>query len=274
MDQVVAGVVEMAGQGRSTQCGCICEQLLDAVGFHGVVSWGIAKMGAGLPAIAPGQHLQLEQLSGGYTVAHVAEGGTDPQAAGGQAIIEKLKDLVAFLEVGSFTAPALSFSAIRCSANVLASSETVERFGAGELMGHCLTVVHLVFPLPRLVPLVDIGAVGADLQIQDGGPAIAQGELVGPGPVVVPVGVDEPGRDHMAGGVDRLLACDLFLGDDGDPAVLDADVGDGVVLGFRVHDPAIQNDQVIVFGHGGQRYCKCQNKPTECVENLFHFVTP
>ena len=40
-------------------------------------------------------------------------------------------------------------------------------------MGHGLTVVHLIFPHPLFVPLVQIGAMGADLQVQNRGPAVA-----------------------------------------------------------------------------------------------------
>ena len=57
--------------------------------------------------------------------------------------------------------------------------------------------------------------MGADLQVHNRGPAVAQGELVRPGPVVVPVGVDETRSDHMASSVDGLLALDLVLGDRG-----------------------------------------------------------
>jgi len=55
----------------------------------------------------------------------------------------------------------------------------------------------------------------------------------------MPVGVDEPGRDHMARGVDGLPAADLFPGNGRDPAILDADIRNGIVHRFRVHDPAV-----------------------------------
>jgi hypothetical protein len=120
-------------------------------------------------------------------------------------------------------------------------------------VAHGLAVVHLVVALALPVPLVDVRTVGADLEVQYRGPAVAQRELIGPGPVVVPVGIDEPRRDHVAGGIDGFLSGDLFLGDDGDPAVLDADVGDRVIPGFRVHHPAVENDEIVVLGDGGNR---------------------
>jgi len=116
-------------------------------------------------------------------------------------------------------------------------------------MGDSLTVVHLVFPFPRLVPLVNIRSMGAELQVQNRCPAVAQGQLVGPGPVIVRVGVDKTRRHHQPLGVDGLLPFNLVLGDDGDPAVLDADVGYGVILGFRVHDPAVVDDQIVIGSH-------------------------
>ena len=148
--------------------------------------------------------------------------------------------------MAGFAAPAIFFSTLNSGANVPGALEAVEHCGAGKFVAHGLAVVYLVVPFARLVPRVDVRAMGADLEVQYRGPAVAQGELVGPGPVVVPVGVDKPRRHHMAGGIDGFLAGDLVLGDDGDLAALDADVGDRVIIGFRVHDPAVVDDQVVV----------------------------
>ena len=41
-------------------------------------------------------------------------------------------------------------------------------------------------------------------------------------------------------------AADRVLGDGSDLAVLDADVGDGVIHRLRVHDPAVEDHEVVV----------------------------
>ncbi len=60
------------------------------------------------------------------------------------------------------------------------------------------------------------------------------------------VRVDETGRDHMACGVDALRAGDRILGDDDDLSVLDTDVPHRVEPALGVHDPAVQDHQVVV----------------------------
>ncbi len=61
------------------------------------------------------------------------------------------------------------------------------------------------------------------------------------------VRINETGRDNMAAGIDHFLAGDLLVGDDGDPVALDTNVRNGVVPGFRIHNPAVDDDQVVVF---------------------------
>lgn len=57
----------------------------------------------------------------------------------------------------------------------------------------------------------------------------------------------------MTGGVDRLGAGDVVVGDDIDSAIFDADVSNCVVHRLRVHDPAVSDDQVVVLGRGNLR---------------------
>jgi hypothetical protein len=63
------------------------------------------------------------------------------------------------------------------------------------------------------------------------------------------VGVDESWRDHVPGGVDGLFTADLFPGNGRDPAILYADIRNGIVQRFGVHDPAISNDDIEMAAH-------------------------
>ena len=94
-----------------------------------------------------------------------------------------------------------------------------------------------------------MGAVGAEFQVQQSGPSITQGEFVGPGPGVVPVGVNETRRHHQSVGVDGLLAKDLLRSDGGDPAVLDTDIPDGIEIGLRVQNPTTVDDKRVFSSH-------------------------
>ena len=57
--------------------------------------------------------------------------------------------------------------------------------------------------------------------------------------------VDEAGRDDVTRCVDRISARDRLLGNRDDAAILDADIAYRVELGLRVHDPAVEDDEVV-----------------------------
>jgi len=87
--------------------------------------------------------------------------------------------------------------------------------------------------------------------------------------------VDEPRRDDVAGGVNRLGALDGFLGNDGDPAVLDAHIGDAVVHRLGIHDPAIQYHDVVP-GSRSRRHgrAKAHGQDADQRENTPHLFSP
>ena len=64
--------------------------------------------------------------------------------------------------------------------------------------------------------------------------------------LTVGVEVDEPGRHHMAGGVDGLLAGDLLLGDGGDPVARDPHVAHPVEVALRSILPLVDELHVNV----------------------------
>ena len=64
----------------------------------------------------------------------------------------------------------------------------------------------------------------------------------------MPVGIDEPGRDHVALGVDRFTPLDRLLGDGDDLAALDAHVANRVELGLGIHDATVQDHEIEVLG--------------------------
>ena len=82
--------------------------------------------------------------------------------------------------------------------------------------------------------------------------------------------VDKSRCDNMARGVDGLLAGDLFLCDEGDGAVFDADVAHGIELGLRVHDPTVVDNKIILCGRRG--YPRHQGQKHKCRSNngFFH----
>jgi hypothetical protein len=73
-----------------------------------------------------------------------------------------------------------------------------------------------------VIPLADRQHAG--LQLQHGRQALDGLHAVVADILTVGVDVDKTGGNHMAGGIDGLLAGDLVLGDEGDLAILDADV--------------------------------------------------
>ena len=103
----------------------------------------------------------------------------------------------------------------------------------------------------RVVPVADGQHPG--FQLQRGGDALHRGHAVAADALVVEMDVDEARRHHVAGGVDGFPTGDPVLGDDDDRAVLDADVGVGVMPGFRINHPAVEDDEIVVMGDGWNR---------------------
>ncbi len=251
MNEIVAGIVEVTSQCWSIQRRRVGQQLLNAVGFRSIRTRGVTEVGAGLPPIEAGQALHFEKLAGGNALTHVSEGGADTQAACLQPLIEKLKDLVSFLQCWPSARPAIPCgTAFNGTANVFGPFETVQNLGSRKLMGDSLAIVHLAVAFTLLIPGTDIWAVGADLQVHDGSATVTQKELIGPGTNVVTVGIDKPRRNDMTGSVDSFLARYIRCRDDGDPSVFDPDIGNTVKHGLRVHHPAVVDDQVILSCHG------------------------
>ena len=88
------------------------------------------------------------------------------------------------------------------------------------------------------------------------------------------VAIDKSRCNHQPFGIDGFLACNLVFSDDGDLAVLNADVGDGVLLGFRVHDPASVDDQVIIGSNCRHDHHQAEYQQAAKHSQLFQFVPP
>jgi hypothetical protein len=61
------------------------------------------------------------------------------------------------------------------------------------------------------------------------------------------VQVDETRSNDMPSRVNGFLASDLGAGNVKNLAVSDTDIAHGVEPAFRIHDPAIQDDEIIVL---------------------------
>lgn len=73
--------------------------------------------------------------------------------------------------------------------------------------------------------------------------------------------VDEPQRDHAAGGVDHLCARDIGIGHDLDTPAIDPDIADGIQIGLWIHDASVPDDQIEILREGwqSQRGAKCES---------------
>jgi hypothetical protein len=96
--EVVAGIVEVAGDGRGTEGRSVGQHLLNAVCLRGVGARRISEMKGRRPAVEPGEALQLEDLTRQNTVAHVAECRSHAGRAGGKARVDHAQDFVALLQ--------------------------------------------------------------------------------------------------------------------------------------------------------------------------------
>ena len=93
--------------------------------------------------------------------------------------------------------------------------------------------------------------IDALLQLQRGGDAVLRLLVIAEGILGVGVKVDEARRHHQAFGVDGPRAFQRAVGDRRDPSRAHADIGDAVGAGLRVHDPAVEDDQIV-----GRRRCR------------------
>lgn len=58
--------------------------------------------------------------------------------------------------------------------------------------------------------------------------------------------VDKTGGDHVALGVDGLVAGDLVGGDRRNLRALDANIANSIEIGLRVHDPTVQDSNIAI----------------------------
>jgi hypothetical protein len=54
----------------------------------------------------------------------------------------------------------------------------------------------------------------------------------------------------VAGGINRFLTPDGFLGDALDPSIADAHIAYAIEAGFRIHNSAVEDYEVVILGHG------------------------
>src|SRR5579883_3049847 len=117
------------------------------------------------------------------------------------------------------------------------------------------------------IPIVDV--IGANFEFERSGDAVVSLEFVIARLLTMFVEVDEAWGDDEAVSVDGSLALERGFGDDGDFAVADANVADGVAAGFGIHDAATGDDDVVEIGirmsvphrEGGQQ---ADRKQDEC----------
>ena len=211
-------------------------------------------MGAVLSPVPRPDLLDLVHLPCGSPVAEVAERCANTNGAIGQALVDDFQDFVTLVERGLGFGPAVVFRPTNeATGRVVHLLAFVDNLGPGTFMARGRAVIGLGLAVPLGVPLVHPAAHGAELQVEGGRHAVTQGDFVAHRPLPVVMRVDETGRDDMAVRVDGFLAADRLFGNDSDSAVPDADVGNGVVRRFRVHDPTTQDHEVVIIGHGSRR---------------------
>ena len=254
MHEVVAGVVEVAGDGRGAERGGVRQHLLDAVRLAGVGAGRVAEMEPAGPPVAPGDALDLVDLARRGAVAHVAERRADAGGPRGEAGVEQAQDLVALFEVRAGQGPAgLVRAPVVQHLGCIFRRDAVENLRPREFVRGGAAVVDLVGTGACGVPVVHQRPVRADLEIHDGRAPIEQRELVAHGPGPVKMRVDEAGRDDMAARVDLPAALEGVGRDGDDPAVLNADIGDLIESRLRVHHAAPANHEVETLRHLSDR---------------------
>jgi len=129
-------------------------------------------------------------------------------------------------------------------------------------MANRTAIVGLGHTGTSLVPFRHIGSRTAHLEIHAAGQPVAQPEGIADRHLKVEMGVDEARRHDMAGGIYRLGTLQRFLADFGNAAIFDTDVGDTVKLRFRVHDPAVVDNEIIVLRNDRRRDRDTQHHQT------------
>jgi hypothetical protein len=172
-----------------------------------------------------------------------------PDRALVQALLDVLQDLGLLLRCGDVHLP------VRPALDVLEvfggglGRRAGERGDAAVGPGGSRTVVdRQVLLALRVVPLADRQDPG--LQLEHRRHALHGLHAVVADVLPVGVEIDETGGDHMACGINRLLAGNLVRRDGDDPAVLDANIAHGIEVGLRVHDPAVEDHHVVGLRDG------------------------
>ena len=129
--------------------------------------------------------------------------------------------------------------------------------------------------LDRAKELRDVQRRAAAIAGHNGGDAHAD-EVLRPRHVrdVVGVGVDvnEPGRNDQACRVNFGLGIAGDSANASDAPVLDGDVGEEGRVAGAVHDPAMADDHVVGFGHGGPAASNGRQQRPAADRNAFHRV--
>ncbi len=119
----------------------------------------------------------------------------------------------------------------------------------------------------RFVPVRDIGSRAAHLEIHAAGQPVAQAKGIADRHLKVEVRVDEARCYDVAGSIHCFSPRKSVFADRNNATVLDADIGDIVIQGFRVYDPAVVDHKIIVLREGsrngqqpGNKCCRGQMK--------------
>ncbi len=207
--------------------------------------------------------LHFEHLTRCDSITHVPKGTANADRAVLQTLVDDLEDLVALLQVRALEAPAAFFSGLqkgdRASLVDLVAHYPVDHHRACLLVAGGDAIVRLGLAGARFIPTVEEVPCTADFEIHAAGQAVAQPDGIAERRLPVEVRVNEPRPHDMASGIHRLGTFQWLFAYRDDAAVFDADIGDIVEQRFRVHDPAVVDDEVVVLGKGrrnGEKTCR------------------
>ena len=120
--------------------------------------------------------------------------------------------------------------------------EPVVHDHANDLLADESAVVHRPLSSLCFVPWID--RPYPEFEIHASGHPVAQRNFDREEVETVEMRVNEAGRHHVSFGIDLVFARDLLRRDLGDPAITNPDIGDLIEICLRVHDPAIENNDV------------------------------
>ena len=210
-------------------------------------------------AVVRSDLLRLVHLERRHALAHVANRRSEADSALLQLLVYVREDLIHLVQVAARDRPARytvflhSFGAQFEHAGRIVPIAGIDFRVVNPGPGHFLADAGTIVQRPaglvlRGVPLVDMDCSG--LEVHARGHAIERGKLKRQPVERMEVQVDEARRHHVTRGVDGFGAGDLAGCDDRDPAVLDAHVELAVEHRLGVHDPAVQDYQVVVLRLG------------------------